>query len=155
MLGDDVDLTESGAPTAEGLCRLLEYTLLTIEQDAARGRTIFERSPVDYLAYAAACRGAWPPGEARRFLATHRPAVRAAIRSLDLIAYVPLPPAGRLRRPAESRSLRRRVDACLARALLEDAHGLFVEGRPPVVALPPGLEQQLSVLSRWVETGSR
>jgi len=154
VLGDDIDLTESGAPTAEGLARLLEYTVLAVEQHAARGRVIFERSPVDYLAYAAACRGAWPAGETRRFLETHRPSVRAAIRSLDLIAYVPLPTARGLRRRGESQALRRRVDACLARALLEDAHGLFVEG-PPIVALPPGLEQQLAVLSRLVEAGDR
>ena len=48
-------------------------------------------------------------------------------------------------------SLRRRVDAWLRRALLDDAYELFADGHPPqVVALPPNPKKQLGELGRLV-----
>jgi hypothetical protein len=152
ILGDDVPLTESGVPTPDGLLLLLSYTLATVEERSGRDHVIFERSPVDYLAYAAASVKAWQPDEVRGFLRTQRPLVREAVRHLDVIAYLPLPTTGAVGRDGESRAFRRRVDVCLRRALLEDRHGLFVDGVPPrVVALPPDSENQLPELSRLVE----
>jgi predicted ATPase len=90
ILADDIDLTESGAPTPDGLHTLLEYTASALQGHSAEAHVMFERSPLDYLAYAAASGSAWPPGEKRAFLATHTPFVRTSIRNLDLVAYLPL-----------------------------------------------------------------
>jgi len=155
VLADDIELTESGAPTPDGLLLLLNYTLAAVDSRAAQAHVIFERSPVDYLAYAAASARAWQPDEARDFLRTQKPIVRAAMRQLELIAYLPLPTAGPVGRHGESKAFRRRVDACLRRALLDDRYEMFVEGRPPrVVALPQAAERQLEELSRLVSTPS-
>lgn len=155
VLADDVELTESGAPRPDGLLLLLNYTLAAVDSRAAQARVIFERSPVDYLAYAAASAQAWQPNETREFLRAQKPIVRAAMRQLELVAYLPLPTAGPVGRHGESRAFRRRVDACLRRALLDDRYGLFAEGRAPrVVALPPAVERQLDELSRLVSAPS-
>ena len=152
MLGDDIELTESGAPTPDGLLKLLDYTVAAVESHPSPTPVVFERSPVDYLAYAAASGQAWQPGEKQAFLRARKPIVRSAIRHLDLIAYLPLLTAGRARGGREDSRFRRRVDACLRRALLDDAYELFAAGRPPrVVALPPDLERQLGELSRLVQ----
>jgi len=152
VLADDIDLTESGAPTADGLRSLLEYTVSALKGHSARARVMFERSPVDYLAYAAASGSAWQPGEKEEFLATHTPIVRDSIRHLDLVAYLPLSAMGPRGRIGEDRQFRRRVDQRLRRVLLDDAYGLFADGRTPrVVALPPAADRQLGELSRLVQ----
>jgi hypothetical protein len=151
VLADDIQLTPSGGPTPEGLLLLLNYTLAAVDSRAAQPHVIFERSPVDYLAYAAASARAWPPDEAQEFLRAQKPLVRASMRLLELVAYLPLPTAGPARRRGESRAFRRRVDACLRRALFDDRYALFDDARPPrVVALPPAPESQLGELSTLV-----
>ncbi len=153
VLADDITLTDSGAPTPDGLLLLLNYTLAALDSRAAHACVIFERSPVDYLAYAAASTGSWQPEETREFLRTQKPIVRASMRHLELVAYLPVPTAEPVRRRGENRALRRRVDACLRRALFDDKYELFGHrGQPRVVALPPGLEKQLGELSRLVRT---
>jgi hypothetical protein len=151
-LGDDVDLDESGEPTADGLRALLEYTLSAIESRAADARVVFERSPVDYLAYAAASRGPWQRAGVAEFLSAHVPRVKASLRRLDLIAYVPVSAGGLAGRPGEDDAFRRRVDRCLRRALLEDAYALLDDtGAPAVVELPPQPERQLAELIRLTQ----
>ena len=151
VLGDDIELTESGAPTPEGLLLLLNYTVAAVADRAAQARVMFERSPVDYLAYAAASARAWPPGEVQSFLRAQKPIVRASTRQLDLIVYLPLPTAGAVRRRGEDKAFRRRVDNCLRKALFDDRYGLFADGLPCVVALPTDPEQQLRELSRLAD----
>ena len=153
VLADDIELTRSGAPTPEGLLKLLSYTVAAVQSRAALAHVMFERSPVDYLAYAAASGQAWQPGEAREFLRAQKPIVRKSIRELDLIAYLPLPTDESVRRRGEDKRIRRRVDAWLRRALLDDEYELFADGRPPrVVALPPNPEKQLGELGRLVQS---
>lgn len=153
-IGDDVDLTESGGVTAEGLRALLDYTVSAVEGHTDHPCVVFERSPVDYLAYARAARESWPPGEADDFLSTCIPIVRSAIRHLDLIAYVPVSALLRLRDDADPRT-RRRVDRCLKSALLDDEYDLF-EGRdrPVILELPADPEARLSDLLRHIPTRS-
>ena len=156
VLGDDIDLTESGAPTADGLRALLEYTVSALQDRSGHAHVMFERSPVDYLAYAAASGSAWQPGEKQAFLATHTPIVRTSIGNLDLVAYLPLSLASPGARRGEDERFRRRVDLWLRRLLLDDVCELFADGRTPrVVELPPIADRQLGELSRLVETVER
>lgn len=150
-LADDVELTAGEGPTEEGLRTLLEHTLATVALHPPGARVVFERSPVDYLAYAAASRSSWPRGALASFLAELVPRVRASVRSLDLIAFLPVSPQGPPGRPGESPRFRRRVDEALRRALLDDEHDLFGgPGSPGIVVLPPLPAQQLSELIRRV-----
>jgi hypothetical protein len=151
VLGDDVDLTESGVPTPDALVSLLEYTVSALEGRSSQPQVMFERCTADYLAYAAASGSAWLSGEREAFLAAHTPIVRSSTRYLDLVAYVPFNIGPRGRRGEDER-FRRRVDAWLQRILLDDVYELFADGRPPhVVALPTATDRQLAELSRLVE----
>src|SRR5262245_25255481 len=67
-VGDDVDLSDSGGPTSEGLRVLLEHTARAMARYPPGAHVVHERSPVDYLAYAAASRRAWAEGEADAFI---------------------------------------------------------------------------------------
>ena len=116
-------------------------------------RVVFERSPVDYLAYAAASRSAWQSAAVAEFLSAHVPIVKASLRQLELIVYLPVSPDGPEGRPGEDERFRRRVDRCLRRALLEDEYDLLDDrDAPAVVELPPQPERQLAELVRLTET---
>jgi len=115
-------------------------------------RVVFERSPVDYLAYAAASRSAWQSAAVAEFLSAHVPIVKASLRQLELIVYLPVSPDGPEGRPGEDDGFRRRVDRCLRRALLEDEYDLLDDrDAPAVVELPPQPERQLAELVRLTE----
>jgi hypothetical protein len=121
-LADDIDLTSSEGP--------------------------FERSPVDYLGYAAACRKASP--DLAGFLDDAIPVVRASVRHLDLIILLPASAEGR---PGEDPRFRRRVDERLRRALIDDDYDLFgFPDSPRVVELPAVGSRQLDALVRLTET---
>ena len=151
-LGDDVELGESGEPTVDGLRALLEYTVSAVASRASDACVVFERSPVDYLAYACASRDARRADPVAEFLSASVPIVKASLRALDLVAYLPVSPDGPGGRPGENAGYRRRVDRCLRRALLEDEYDLLDDpGAPTVVELPPQPERQLAELIRLTE----
>lgn len=144
-LGDDVDL-QGDEPTPEGLRALLEHTAAAIETYGPGASVIFERGPVDYLAYAAA--SAWPRDAVADFLRAALPIVRRGLRGLDLVAFLPVSPQGPAARPGESPRFRRRVDWALERALLDDEHDLFGAGAPRVVTLATGFPGRVAALVR-------
>lgn len=154
-LADDIDLTAPEGPGAEGLQALLEYTVATMAGHSAGASVVYERSPVDYLAYAVASRRTWPGGMAARFLKVQLPVVRRCLRQLDLIALLPVsatsPAQGR---GGEGAGFRKRVDDRLRRLLIDDDHDLFGDAAGPrVVELSPRPERQLAELLRLAGTG--
>jgi hypothetical protein len=149
VLADDVDLTSSEGPTPEGLETLLQYTVSTIAARAADPDVVFERSPVDYLAYAAANRSTWDRDAVASFLRASVPAVRVALRSLDLIVLLPVSREGPISAGADDDArYRNRVDRRLRQALVDDDYDLFGHGSPRVVELPALPDRQLVELLR-------
>ena len=152
VLADDITLTSSEGPDSEGLAALLRYTISVIAHHRRGASVIFERSPVDYLAYAAATRS-MAASERTEFLRLHVPAVRASVRNLDMIVLLPVSSKGHIvSRPGENERFRNRVDDELRRALIDDDYDLF-EGRdaPLVLELSPSPDRQLAELMRRVE----
>ena len=149
-LADDVELTSGEGPTPDGLQALLKYTAAALALHAPGACVVYERSPVDYLAYAAASHGTWSAEDREAFLTTHVPVVRASVRHLDLMALLPVSGTGPVGpRPGEDARFRRRVDESLRRALVDDDYDLFGDpASPSVVELSPLPERQLSELLR-------
>jgi hypothetical protein len=145
-LGDEIDF-EGDEPTPDGLRLLLDHTAAAIDAHGPGAAVIFERSPVDYLAYAAA--SSWPREARTAFLEEALPIVRGSLRGLDLVAFLPVSSRGPAARPGESPRFRMRVDRALERALLDDEHDLFgAAATPRVVALPPDLAGRVDQLVR-------
>jgi predicted ATPase len=150
VLGDDVELAGDEGPTADGLRLLLAHTVSTLDRCAPGASVVFERSPVDYLAYAIASRS-WARGSAAAFLEESLPLVRRSLGHLDLIAFLPVAPGGPAVRPGEDPRFRKRVDRALTNALLDDEYDLLGEaGSPLVVALPTELERRVAELIRSI-----
>lgn len=146
-LGDDVDLTLDEGPGPDGLQALLEHTVRALAAYSPGACVVFERSPADYLAYAAASRS-WSRGTSARFLKWAKPLVRRSLRHLDLVVLLPVSkdlPA----RAGEDARFRRRVDEALRRALVDDDYNLLHDRESPRVAeLSPTRERQLAELVR-------
>jgi hypothetical protein len=152
MLADDIALTAFEGPTPEGLQSLLDLTIAGVASHAPGACVVFERSPVDYLAYAAASRASWPSDAVADFLKTQVPVVRAAMHHLDRIVFLPVSGKGPISsRADEDDRFRRRVDERLRRALIDDDYDLFGGAEAPrVVELSPPPERQLAELLRLV-----
>ena len=149
-LADDIPLTSSEGPSPEGLRSLLDFTIAAISEPSETC-VVFERSPIDYLAYASACRDAWSGPTTREFLAAAVPAVRTSLRHLDLIALLPVCEAIGAR-PDEDERFRKRVDDRLRRALIDDDFDLFDDrDLPRVVELSPLPARQIAELMRLTE----
>lgn len=148
-LADQIAVSGSEGPDAEGLGTLLEHTMSVVASHAPGAAVIFERSPIDYLAYAAATRSISRSDRAD-FIRTYIPAVREAVRHLDLIAFLPVSSTGPVTaRPHEDEGFRERVDEMLRRALIDDEYDVFVDGAAPcVVELSPVPDRQLAELMR-------
>ena len=145
ILADEVDLAGDDGPLPEGLESLLRWTLEAVARHAPGARVVHERSPVDYLAYAAASRRSWPPGDAADFIAAFAPMVRDIVRHLDLIAFLPVTrsiPGRSARTPASGAG----SIADLRRALLDDEHDVFAGPRPAIVEMSSSPDRQLAAL---------
>ena len=149
VLADDIALMSSEGPGPEGLAALLEYTVSALAESRLGASVIFERSPVDYLAYTAASRSI-PASERADFIRAYVPMVRDSVRDLDLIVLLPVSSKGPIAaRPGENARFRKRVDDRLRRALIDDDYDLFVgPDAPVVVELSPFPDQQLAELMR-------
>ena len=156
VLADDIALTESEGPDFDGLAALLEYTIRVLAKHKRGASVIFERSPVDYLAYAAATRSV-EASERAHFLRLHVPTVRASIHNLDMIVLLPVSSRGPISsRPGEDEGFRNRVDDELRSALIDDDYDLFEgSGTPSVLELPPYPDLALAELVRRVELAGK
>ena len=153
-LADEVDLTASEGPTLEGLQALLEHSIAAVSAHPRGSLVLFERSPVDYLAYAAASR-AEPRESVASFLCSSISLVRDAVRYLDVLVFLPVASNGVEARPGESPRFRRRVDEALRRAVVDDDYDLFGESSSPrVVELSPFPEHQLRELIQLAAVAS-
>ncbi len=155
-LADDIALLTSEGPDIEGLTALLAHTVSAVGRHEPGTAVIFERSPVDYLAYAAATRSL-PRAERDAFMRTSVPLVRRALCRLDLIVLLPVAEGGPVPpRSGEDGRFRKRVDERLRRALIDDEYDLLAgDPAPRVVALSAVPGRQLSELLRLAATAQR
>jgi hypothetical protein len=130
-------------PTTDDLEAQLAESCAVILDLAAREDVIFDRCPVDFLAYldvVAAAEGfEWVPHP--RLLAR----VERALHAIDLIAFVPLRHPDEIGAEIEYPKLRRRVDARLRTILAEDDLGLLEDG-PRVVEVRGGRGERVARL---------
>ena len=133
----------SDPPTPDDVELQLTCSLTTIE--AATGNCIFDRTPIDFLAYLLA-----GPGHAAVDFDRWIPRVRRAVARLDLIVYVPLEGPDRMRDiPVERPRLRRRMDERLRELLEQDPWELGARVLEVRGSVDERARQVLEHLKRW------
>ena len=123
----------SDEPTLDDFRRQLEFNIDRIQQLAAERKVIYERCPVDFLAYVDALES----GSVDALL----PAVATAMQSLDLIVYLPLDKDQTL--DSEYPKLQKAVDRRLSKMLLDDEPGIITT---PVVIAKGSTPQRLRIV---------
>ena len=125
----------------------LEFSLKRLHEYCRGERVIFERSPVDFLAYLRAT------GEldlAKDAL----PLVARGLQQLDAIVFLPLDPAIVVPEE-EDRQLRVAVDDQLARLLLDDELGLIEQTSVRVIEAYGSLAERLATFESVLQPPSR
>ena len=142
-LADDVELTSSEGPTAEGLQALLEHTLSSLALHPPGSFVVFERSPADYVAYLQALEDLSRETADARLTERAIETAREAMAMLDLIVYLPCKGGGP---EMEDPELGGAVDVCLEGILVNDDLSLFGGSRPLVIEAAGTTAQRLRLL---------
>ena len=132
----------SDEPNVEDFRRQLEFNIERLRQHAPGEKVIYERCPIDFLAYI----DALEPGSVEALLGP----VTQAMQNLDLIVYLPLEADQTLE--SEYPKLQKAVDRRLHTILLDDELGIVIT---PVVEATGSTSQRLSVVVNEYQTRSR
>lgn len=132
-LGDLYGEAFAAEPTADDFYRQLEYQVGRLGEYRAGDRIVFERSPVDYVAYLLALSDLDREEAAVTLTEQSIEIARGGVRKLDLIVYLPIDGGSANAGGAEDPYLRRAVDERLASILVDDDFDIFTPNRPMVV----------------------
>ena len=144
-------LTDAGAvfsdpPTVADHVEQLERSIASLHDNAGVADVIFERCPLDFLAYIGVL--ARRSGEDGFDVGASRDEVAEALAVLDLIVFLPLPADGTM--TAELPKLQRAVDRELGTLLRDDPLALLGDGAPRRIALRGTRAERLAALDRAV-----
>lgn len=143
LLEQGEDFLDHYAP--ETFTRQLEHQVSCISRCVPGGRVVFDRSPLDFLAYLAATDGTAGWG------AIDSDVLEAAafgLESLDLIAWLPL---NEERRDEHGRSLRRLVDDRMRDLVVSDPLGLLGAQKPDLLELRGSTAERLATLFQYLD----
>ena len=139
--------TFGAEPSAEEFFIQLEYQVERLRQYCVGDRVIFERSPVDFVAYLLAlddlARDTADPALTKQSIEV----ARGAVQLLDLIVY--LPATGAVSE-SEDPDLRTAVDARLEEILLNDELGIFATPSSSILEITGTTSQRLVALEAAV-----
>lgn len=146
VMAEDYGEEFSSEPGADDFYRQLEFNVERLRRYPAAARVIFERSPVDYLAYLLALKDL-KRDDVDFIVEAALPIILDAIRHLDLIVFLPLAEADGIEMPAsEDPKLRWAVDARLVAILADDEFGLFSSAGLIIVEARGSTAQRLRIL---------
>jgi hypothetical protein len=133
VLVEDFGEEFSDEPMVEDFRRQLEFNIERLRQHAPGEKVIYERCPVDFLAYI----DALEPGSVEELL----PPASEAMQNLDLIVYLPFDDDQTIE--SEYPKLQKAVDRRLSKMLLDDKLGIM---SAPVVEAKGTTAQRLRVV---------
>lgn len=144
-------LSEAGVafadpPLIDDYLQQLEHSIETLHAHRAEENIIFDRCPIDFIAYLEVLGRRTGPDTFDVDSALEE--VEEAIETLDLIVFLPLPPGGAME--AEHPALQRAVDRELRSILLDDGLSLLASGKLGLIALSGSPLHRLRALEREV-----
>lgn len=139
-------------PSADDFYRQLEFNIGRLRSYGSAEKVIYERCPIDFLAYMLALGDLGRDREAAWLVERSLGMVKDAIEFLDLILFLPLDDVDSSVMPdSEDEELRVAVDGRLAGILRDDDFDLFTSRRPVVLEVRGSTEQRLFKLETALE----
>jgi hypothetical protein len=134
-------------PTVEDFRRQVEFSIQTLRQYQPADCVIFERSPVDFLAYIVALLETGSSHRRDAGLDETIALVKSALPCLDVIVFLPLDHAGNMEVPdIENPALRGDVDDLLHDIFLENQFDLFGADGPIIVEARGTMSERLKTV---------
>jgi hypothetical protein len=147
VLQDDYGESFAAEPSADDFYRQLEFNVDRLRQRRTEAMVIYERSPVDFLAYLLALKDLRRDEAASPLADKALGIVMEAIAFLDLILFLPIKDLDGMVVPdSEDPELRGAVDELLAAILIEDELDVFKFHRPVVLEAAGSTAARLKLL---------
>ena len=154
VLEEDYGEIFAAAPSLDDFYRQLEFNVRRLRRYRSGDRVIYERSPVDFLAYMFAINDRLRDQESTRLVENSMGLVRDAVQRLDLILFLPLDnddDTGHTMSDSEDPELRRAVNSRLVEILSDDDFNLFEAQHPVVLEAQGSNAQRLRTLEAFLE----
>jgi hypothetical protein len=147
VLQDEYGETFAADPSADDFYHQLTFNLDRLRRYQSTDDVIYERCPIDFLAYLLALRDLRRASAAVELITSAIGLVKNALPFLDVIVFLPLNPADGIEvSTSEDPVLRMAVDRRLIRLLSDDDFDLFPAGCPMVVEAQGSTDQRLRLL---------
>ena len=133
-------------PDADDFYRQLEYSIERLRANRSGDRVIFERSPLDFVAYLLALDDL-NRSTANRILAEQSiDSAREPISLLDVIVFLPIDGSGVVVPDDEDPELRATMAKRLEQILIDDEFDMFPHKRPVVVEVSGATSERLKLV---------
>jgi hypothetical protein len=147
VLQDDYGELFAAEPSADDFYRQLEFNVDRLRRYRTADRVIYERSPVDFLAYLLALKDLRRDEAASRLADQALAVVMQAIGFLDVIVFLPINHLdGMLVPGSEDPELRSSVNQQLTAILVDDELNVFRVHRPLILEATGSTAQRLKLL---------
>jgi hypothetical protein len=144
VLQEDYGEIFASEPSADDFYRQLEFNISRLRVYQASERVIYERCPVDFLAYLLALHDLRRDKEAMQLVNRSLGIVKDAIALLDLIVFLPLNDiTGNIMPDSEDQELRITVNDRLVGIFREDDFNFFTPRNPVVLEIEGATAQRL------------
>jgi hypothetical protein len=147
-LQEDHGETFAAEPNAEDFYRQLEHNVGRLRQYGVADRVIFERSPVDYLAYMFALAQLRRDRDATEVIKNSLELAREGVALLDIIVFLPADDIQIQVPDSEDPELRIAMDSQLEQILIDDNLGWFAMHHPRVLTAAGTTVERLHTLTR-------
>ena len=123
-------------PSLDSLVEQLDYSINQLNESAGEKDIIFDRCPLDFLAYAM-CALAKDSLEINDSEISERfPEIKEALNHLDLIAFLPLTKENRIGYTEENPSYRKAADLCFKKIYRDEVCDIFPKyGHPRIIEI--------------------
>lgn len=139
-------------PDAEMFYRQLEVSVESLARHGRGARVIFERSPVDFLAYLLALQDLGRTGRDCELTTSSVELAATGLQHLDLLVVLPLSASNtHLVSTLEDVELRSATNDRLIEMITTDPYSLFHSGAPRIIEMNAGSEQGASTLQRLID----
>jgi hypothetical protein len=150
VLVEDFGEEFSSEPSADDFYRQLEFNVERLRRYPAGAQVIYERGPLDYLAYLLALKDL-RRDEVDSIVETALEMAEAAIHNLDLIVFLPLDATDGIELPeSEDPKLRRAVNSRLVGIIADDELGIISSRGVAVVEARGSTAQRLRTLEEFL-----
>ncbi len=151
VLQEDYGEVFAAEPSADDFYRQLEFNMDRLRRYQPHTKVIYERCPIDFIAYLLALSHLCSDQEASRLVERSLDHVKDAIELLDLIVFLPLDGMARtVMTEATDQELRMAVDDWLVDIFRGNDLNLFSCGQPRILELRGSPEERLLQLESLV-----